>query len=186
MKLFFSWWWWIVVIATTSVSVSAYHNLILIGMPDSGKSFLGKHLATVLKIPYYDVDEIHPLLQAQKSTKQDWHRFRKTEWEIMKQLLSKKETKIISTGGGCIEYPCTYQRLLSRVQDQDIVVHIIRDNSVRAQNSPKNLPDDNRARLWEKRGKYYFMLSDTDYWNRETSTTDDFVNWWRSYASSDL
>jgi shikimate kinase len=165
------------------MTATAYTNLILIGMPDSGKSFLGKHLAETLDIPYYDTDELHPLIKQPKFSKQDWHRFRKTECTILQNLLNKQETKLISTGGGCIEYPLIFQQLLNRPRGRDAVVHIVRNQQEQHKDyskskSTKNLPDKNYQRLWEKRGRYYFMLSDADYWNEEHSTPTDFVHWW--------
>jgi len=107
----------------------------------------------------------------------------------MKSLLEKEETKLISTGGGCIEYPFVFQQLLSRPRGRDAVVHIVRDlhhHDDSDYKSTKNLPDTNYQRLWEKRGKYYFMLSDADYWNQEGSTPKDFVHWWHKQSQSHI
>lgn len=49
----------------------AYRNIILIGMPNSGKSFLGKKLSENLNIQYYDCDELNPLFKTVKKVKKN-------------------------------------------------------------------------------------------------------------------
>lgn len=140
-----------------------YNNIILIGMPNAGKSFLGKCLSEYSKVPFYDTDRLNPFFYETKKNKKDWRLFREQESVIIRTLMKKNEPKVISTGGGCIEDAMLFNTLMNTDKNDTIIIHIIgswRDND------PRQLPDE-RNRLWMKRGKYYFALSDMDYWNKD-------------------
>lgn len=90
-------------------------NLILIGMPGSGKSSVGKRLAQELDRPFYDADaEIVervgsiPAFFAQHGEAE----FRRIETEVLASL-GKKSGCVIATGGGCVtreeNYPLLHQ-----------------------------------------------------------------------------
>jgi len=80
-------------------------NIVLIGMPSSGKSTVGKELAKRLDRKFYDTDE----LIAQKMgitpfeiiTSKGEEYFRRLECEVVKDL-SKETGVVISTGGGVV------------------------------------------------------------------------------------
>lgn len=81
-------------------------NLVIIGMPLSGKTTLSKHLGQILNRPVYDTDELlekenHslPLLLKNNETEAT---FRKYESQIVKTL-STNTSSIISLGGGTIK-----------------------------------------------------------------------------------
>jgi shikimate kinase len=150
---------------------SAYKNIIFIGMPNAGKSFLGKKLAEKIDIKYYDCDELNPLFKKYKNSRKDWNKFRDYEYHILKNLLSEKQDKIISTGGGCIENHKIYNLFLN-LAEEDYLIHIIRNNSV--ENYEKNLPN-NWEHLWIKRAKWYFMISHDNYWN--DGSVENFFSW---------
>jgi len=138
-------------------------NIILIGMPNSGKTYLGDYLANELNYKLYDIDEYNKHNLPIQNTKKEWLQFRKNEYEIIKNIMNNKnENKIISTGGGCIEYPYTYNLLLNIDKTNDMIIHIIKSHELEKNNQTLS---DNWQNLWLKRAKYYFLLSDLNYWN---------------------
>lgn len=80
-------------------------NIVLIGMPSSGKSTIGKLLADELKRDFYDLDteiENHIGCSIADFFKNHTEKeFRDIETEITKKI-SKQNGIIIATGGGCI------------------------------------------------------------------------------------
>ncbi|CDZ75603.1 shikimate 5-dehydrogenase [Peptoniphilus sp. ING2-D1G] len=80
-------------------------NIIIIGMPGSGKTTLGREIAKILNRPFVDTDkEIEknvgsPIPKIFKEKGEDF--FRKIEREISKDA-GKKNGIVISTGGGTI------------------------------------------------------------------------------------
>lgn len=95
--------------------VTDQKTLILIGLPSSGKTRIGKKLAKKLSFEFFDTDEI--IIQKYNkeesvtvTTIQDvfsllgQKNFRELEKQIVKDLLSKKSkfNSVISTGGGAI------------------------------------------------------------------------------------
>lgn len=91
-------------------------NLILIGMPGSGKSTIGKLLAQTLNRPFIDADAVI-VEQAKMSIPEIFHKegeegFRKRETEVLRQL-GKGSGAVIATGGGCVtreeNYPLLHQ-----------------------------------------------------------------------------
>lgn len=81
------------------------HNLILVGMPGSGKTTVGSLLAVSLGRPFYDTDgEIEkklgcsiPAFFAQRGEAA----FRAVETEVLAEL-GKRSGCVIATGGGCV------------------------------------------------------------------------------------
>jgi shikimate kinase len=80
-------------------------NIFLIGPMGSGKTTIGRHLAKMLMMDFYDCDqELEHLTGASVSLIFDIEgeaRFRQRETELLKQL-SEKTNALISTGGGVI------------------------------------------------------------------------------------
>ena len=80
------------------------NNIILIGMPGSGKTTIGKKLAKKLQLDFYDAD-----VEVEKNTGQTIKElfivgedcFRKAETATIKEL-TKKQNSIIACGGGVI------------------------------------------------------------------------------------
>lgn len=91
-------------------------NIILIGMPGSGKSTVGQMLANALHKPFVDADaEIEKtagLKIPEIFAKHGENTFRKIETEVLDRL-GKQSGFIISTGGGCVtrvsNYPLLHQ-----------------------------------------------------------------------------
>jgi len=166
---------WILVLIFLPV-LMAYRNIILIGMPDSGKTYLGRHLSQFLKVPFYDSDIHNPHFKEIKNNTTSWNRFRKKESEIINSWMDKEESKIISTGGGCIENHVLYHKLLNRSK-KDCIIHVLRRNTNANTQTIKNLPKST-PELWKKRSKWYFLVSDYNYWNIYDYST--FLDWFLS------
>lgn len=78
------------------------NKVVIIGMPGSGKTTIGKILGEELNLKFYDMDEYiqertsKSILELFKNG-EDY--FRNIETDICKEL-SKKQNILISTGGG--------------------------------------------------------------------------------------
>lgn len=79
-------------------------NIILIGFMGAGKTSVGKKLAQKTGLPLLDTDKL--IEQQEKTTvsrifeTRGEEAFRKAETDLLKSLLKKKESVIISAGGG--------------------------------------------------------------------------------------
>ena len=122
-------------------------NIILIGFMGTGKTTIGKQLATSLSMPFIDLDEeitkqMHadiPSIFAQYGEK----RFRDLEHQCLTESLTRQDT-IISTGGGIVENDAnidlltmtnakiiwltsslneTLQRLLNDIKDRPLITN---------------------------------------------------------------
>ena len=113
----------------TGILRAEMQNLILIGMPGSGKSTVGRLLAEKLNRPYIEADE-EIVRQAGMSIPEIFARegeagFRARETAILGEL-GKASGTVLSTGGGCVtreeNYPLLHQNgtiiLLTRAIDR--------------------------------------------------------------------
>jgi shikimate dehydrogenase len=89
-------------------------NIVLIGMPGSGKSTHGKLIAETLNKTFIDTDEEIEKLAAKSIPEifaQDGEEtFRKMETEVITRF-GKESGLIIATGGGCVTRPANYRHL---------------------------------------------------------------------------
>ena len=81
-------------------------NIVLTGMPGSGKTTVGKKLATALNRPFYDTDE-EIIKKTGKQISEIFAEagndgFRKIETEVIKALCAHTVGAVIATGGGAI------------------------------------------------------------------------------------
>lgn len=162
---------WFIFLNFLTTSVFCFRNIILIGMPDSGKTFLGEQLSKKLQLPFYDSDDSNPYLNVLKTTKKNWNMFRAEESKIIQNWMNDDTPKVLSTGGGCIENAYLFNCLLNK-SSKDVIIHIIGNNKL-ATNT--NLPNT-REILWKKRAKWYFILSDFDFVNDYTDSKK-FLDW---------
>ena len=93
-------------------------NIILVGMPASGKSTIGNLLAE--KLPHFTLIDTDSLVERTegmtiseifKKYSEDY--FRKLEYDTIKLVCSAGKNKIISIGGGAFENPDTRSTLLN-------------------------------------------------------------------------
>lgn len=82
-------------------------KIVLVGMPGSGKSTLGKELARRLNFTFYDLDDLIEDREGKKiaslfSEKGEGY-FRKLETNVLAETLRREEAFILATGGGA---PC--------------------------------------------------------------------------------
>ena len=88
--------------------VNENENIVLTGMPGSGKSTIGKELSASLKKEFIDTDAL--IVEREKREISDIFAtdgetyFRNVEKEVIKEVSLRKNV-IISTGGGCILNP---------------------------------------------------------------------------------
>ena len=92
------------------------NNIILVGMPGSGKSYIGLKLSEKLKeYTLIDTDSVIEKTQGLKISeifeKYSEDYFRKLEYDTIKMICSG-EGKIVSVGGGAFENPDTRNTLL--------------------------------------------------------------------------
>lgn len=89
-------------------------NIILIGMPGSGKSTIGRHLAAKLSKEFVDADA--QIVSAAGMTIPEIFSqsgeagFRQIESKVLSDL-GKRSGLVIATGGGCVTRECNYAHL---------------------------------------------------------------------------
>ena len=92
-------------------------NIVLVGMPASGKSTIGQILSE--KLPYYTFIDTDALVERTEGMtiseifeKKSEDYFRKMEYDTIKLVCSAGKCKIISIGGGAFENPDSRGTLL--------------------------------------------------------------------------
>ena len=81
----------------------------LVGMPGSGKSTVGRHLAQRLGVPFIDLD--HQLEQVLKTSIRQFFeaegeaRFRDIEAQVLAEVTARHGGMVLSTGGGAVLRP---------------------------------------------------------------------------------
>lgn len=83
-------------------------NIVLIGMPGSGKSTIGKKLSEMLERPFFDTDSEIKKSEGKSPSdiikEQGEEYFRKVETKVLAEI-SKKSGFVIATGGGIVTRP---------------------------------------------------------------------------------
>jgi len=138
-------------------------NIVLIGMPASGKSTIGKLLAKKMNYEYYDVDRY---LERKENVKistlfseKGEEYFRNLETKYLKEL-SQKNGIIISTGGGAVKREKNMQIL----GEKGIIVFLNRKIEDIAKENHEARPllqnIDNIYKLYDERIELYNRYSD--------------------------
>ena len=138
-------------------------NIVLIGMPASGKSTIGKLLAKKMNYEYYDADRY---LERKENVKistlfseKGEEYFRNLETKYLKEL-SQKNGIIISTGGGAVKREKNMQIL----GEKGIIVFLNRKIEDIAKENHEARPllqnIDNIYELYDERIELYNRYSD--------------------------
>ena len=99
-------------------------KIVLVGMPGSGKSTLGKTLALKLNWPFYDLDDLIEAAAgkviAEIFSRHGEGYFRKLESTVLEDILNKEEAFVLATGGGA---PC-YNDNMDLINEKGISVYL--------------------------------------------------------------
>jgi len=134
-------------------------NIVLIGMPGSGKSAVGRRLAPILGRPFIDADDylvenagmtIPEIFAAEGE-----EGFRRRETETLAEL-GKRSGIILATGGGCITRPENYPLL-----HQNGRIFWIQRDLAKLPTEGRPLSQQNDLRdLFERRKELYAAFAD--------------------------
>lgn len=143
-------------------------NIVVIGMPGSGKSSISRQLARIMKRPFVDIDrEIKTELgESSSDIIADPERgeafFRKKETETIKRIC-RESGQVISTGGGSILRRVNRDRL----RENSIVVYIKRPAEMLAVKGRPLSSSKGVGELYRKRGGIYRSIADITIMNEE-------------------
>lgn len=139
--------------------VAMKQNIVLIGMPGSGKSSVGRRLEAELGWKFVDTDEVikkqNGMSPGEIISELGEAEFRKCETQALADV-AKKNGQIIATGGGIVTVP----ENLDIIRQNSVTVFLYRDID--------KLPTDGRPLsksrspevLWEQRKDLYYEWSD--------------------------
>lgn len=149
--------------AVKSVSKTC-RNIILIGMPGSGKSSVGKEVAEILNREFVDTDDIIKEEFAPPSeiiTEKGEEAFRKIETEVLSRVCREKGL-VIATGGGVVEREENF-----RIIRQNGRVYRIERDLSSLDRTDRPLSKDVES-LYERRRDKYERFSDVKIENDKT------------------
>ena len=146
-------------------------NIVLIGMPASGKSTIGKLLAQKINYEYYDADKYLERKEKKKisdifAEKGEEH-FRNLETKYLKKLAYKNRI-IISTGGGSVKRSVNMEVL----KKKGIIIFLNRKIEDIAKENHKYRPllqdINNIEKLYSERIDLYKKYADITIENNDT------------------
>lgn len=153
-----------------------YNNIVLIGMPNNGKTTLGREASDKLNLSFYDTDSLVESdmgLDIPEIIKMyGWDIFRDLEAMQLFNCVENKNEKlencisIISTGGGIIE-----RKFCRNLLENCLVIWVKRDNCVPTDRSLS----DSYHNLEIERRNIYENLADYIYLNN--GPIKNFVSW---------
>ena len=133
--------------------LSLKQNIVLTGMPGSGKSTIGKDLSKQLNMPFYDTDELiekrENLRIPEIFEKYGEARFREIESEVIYDI-SSTQGAVIATGGGAI----LNRKNIDLLKENGIIFFIDRDINDIVATSDRPL-SSNRADLEKRYNERY-------------------------------
>lgn len=140
-------------------------NIVLIGMPGSGKTSLGQILSKNMNRKFFDIDNefVKKYGNIEKFfNKYGEDEFRKKESQIIKEI-SKSNSLIISCGGGVIEKDINYYYL----KENSIIVNVKRDlENLEIEGRPLSKKYDLDF-LYNKRKDLYDKFKDFEVYNTD-------------------
>lgn len=153
-------------------------NVVLIGMPSSGKSTIAKRLSERLKIEYLDTDELIKN-KTKKNIEEIFNsfgekKFREIENEVVKDV-SLEVNKIISTGGGVV----LNKENIDLLKANGIVIYLKRNIDEIINDFNYNRPlaktKEEIKKLYEERKDIYLECADFVIDNDDIESTIDKI-----------
>jgi shikimate kinase len=99
-------------------------KIFFVGMPGSGKSTIGKHVAMQLGYDFIDLDDVIVSNEGREITEifkdEGEEYFRNIEHQYLVELIEKKESFILATGGGA---PCFFDNM-ERMNQSGITIFL--------------------------------------------------------------
>lgn len=150
-------------------------NIVLIGMPGSGKSTIGRELARLDGREFADTDELfsekHGISAAQMIEEKGVCEFRRAETEILAEVC-KKSGLVIATGGGVVTIDENYDLM----RQNGTIVFIDRDINELTSNGRPLTAKHGVEKLYNERIDRYNSWSDMKFKvHGVTETAEDIV-----------
>lgn len=134
-------------------------NIILIGMPGSGKTSVGKALAQKLGKPFFDADAVLEETYGRKISdiilNDGEEAFRKMESAVLLELCAKSGL-VVATGGGCV----TREENYAHLHRNGTIVRISRDLSKLPTEGRPLSHKDKLVQMFETRDPMYRKFAD--------------------------
>ena len=141
-----------------------FNNIVLIGMPYSGKSTLGKKIAKEKNKELIDIDE---MIEEKYGRISDIFKnfgekyFRTIEKEIIKELSLKKNCVIVPGGGAILDYEnYIYLKANGTIYFLDTDIDTLIERSKLDNNRPLVQSEDDLIKLYENRYNIYLKYCD--------------------------
>lgn len=139
---------------------SQYYNKVLIGMPGSGKTTVGKEMAQQLDLAFVDTDQLIEEREGQSIpdifAEKGEPYFRRLEVEIAKEI-GKEKSLVIATGGGMVLQKHAMDAL--RQNGEIIWIKTPLDKLAR-KGRPLSSGIKSIEKMWNKREKLYIEYAD--------------------------
>jgi shikimate kinase len=150
-------------------------NLYFCGLIGSGKTTIGKRIAELFSLPFYDIDQeidrrvgysFHKLVQ-----EQGWVPYREIEYSICKDLarMARSASAVVSMAGGTVRYEWnrdvlsgTGPVILLEASIPELARRVHNANRPRVNPSSSSQEEDLRL-LWEKHSHKYLSAADLRY-----------------------
>lgn len=162
-------------------------RIFLIGFMGSGKTYWGNHLATQLKIPFFDLDQViseqeHKTVQEIFAAAGEEY-FRVTEKKLLETLIDKNPSLVLSCGGGT---PCFFNNIDLMLKYGTVIwlntqVDVLLQRLMKEKNMRpllKNIDDsDLRSYIVRKLNerRMYYQQADVIVDNENDISTSEFI-----------
>lgn len=151
-----------VVRAVTALIEAQKQNIVLIGMPASGKTTIGKLLSERLGMPLLDTDEeitrVYGSTPAELIRQQGEYAFREAETQVIRDVIAPMSGVIVATGGGAI----LRDENVRRLKRNGKLIFLNRSLESLEATSDRPLSSDREAlrRRYEERYPRYRLVAD--------------------------